>query len=235
MKRYMNDFKDIFLYSLSSIQVIGLFLILLIIGVDFWVSFFVSLALAGFLYYKQDDSSNSRTGRVQKLKRLSPEKEAFYQSQGLTSEEIRFFRETMQTAKNQILKIEKDFDSAAKLKAIEHRHNTVRIAKSLFREITQNPRKLHEVDRFLYVHLPSLMDLSRKYVEIDHHEAKSKSTYEILEKSSETIDELCQLIVQDYVEFKSDDLNEMEIEMELAKRTIERDNGQNQSIESDEI
>lgn len=234
MNKYIKDFKDIFLYALSSIEVIGLFLILLIANTDVWLAFTICLILAGFLFYRKD-KSGSGLNRKKRLKRLSPEKEDFYQSQGLSSEEIRFFRETMQTAKSQILSVERNFEGTAKLKAIEHRHNTLRIAKSLFKEITQNPKKLHEVDRFLYVHLPSLKDLTDKYAEIDRHEAKTRSTYEILEKSSETINELCALIVQDYVDFKSEDLNEMEIEMELAKRTIERDNGQNQSIEKDEI
>ena len=235
MKNYIDDAKDIFVFSISSMTIIGLFLLLLIVNVDFWVAFLISMAVGGILFYKQKDMPAGRKMKKIRLKSLTPEKEAFYKSQGLEKEETTFFRETMQTAKLQITEIEKNFSSVTKLKAIEHRHNVVRISKALFQEITHEPNRLHEVDKFLYVHLPSLMDLTGKYVEIDRHEAKSKATYDILEKSAETVNELSKLIVEDYVIFKSEDLNDMEVEVELAKRTIERDNGFNSSIEQEEI
>ena len=46
---------------------------------------------------------------------------------------------------------------------------------------------------------------------------------------------MCQLIAEDYVLFKSDDFEDMAIEVELAKKAIERDNGHTQSIESEEL
>lgn len=199
------------------------------------MAFVISMVFAGYLFYQEKEQQSGRHVKKARLRKLSPEKESFYKSKGLNKEETIFFRETMQTAKIQITQIEKNMTLAGKLKAIEHRHNVVRIAKSLFKEITQAPNRLHEVDRFLYVHLPSLLDLTDKYVEIDRHEAKNKSTYDILESSTDTIDELCQLVIQDYVSFKSTDLNDMEIEVELAKRTIERDNGHTSSLDQDEI
>lgn len=233
MKRYIDDAKDIVLFSVSSIIIIGLFFFLLLVNIDFWISVFITFMVGGFLFYTQREQSLEKKMKKPRLSPLTADKETFYRSKGLQKEEIVFFRETMQMAQFQIIETEKNFSAVAKLKAIEHRHNVVRIAKALFKEITQAPDRLHEVDQFLYVHLPSLMELTSKYIEIDQHKAKSKSTYDILEKSAETIDELSQLIIEDYVAFKSDDLDDMEIEVELAKRTIERDNEFTTSIEQD--
>src|SRR5690625_3259238 len=107
MKRYIDDFKDIFLFSLSSFTVIGLFLLLLILDVDLLFALGISLFIGGYLFYKQNNTTNARGVGKQRLKRLSPEKESFYKSKGMSKDEIHFFRETMQTAKIQILKIEK--------------------------------------------------------------------------------------------------------------------------------
>ena len=58
----------------------------------------------------------------------------------------------------------------------------------------------------------------------------------MLDRSSQTLDEMCQQIAVDYVEFKSDDIEDMEVEVELAKRSLDKDNGLNQeSIQNDEV
>src|SRR5699024_11201609 len=111
MKKYANDLKDIFRFSLSSMTVIGLFLLLMIVDVNFWAAFLISMAVGSYLFYQQDKRNVGRQIKKKRLKKLSPQKEAFYQSKGLTKDEIRFFRETMQTAKIQILQIDKNFQT----------------------------------------------------------------------------------------------------------------------------
>src|SRR5699024_8186706 len=101
-------------------------------------------------------------------------------SKGLSEEDITFFRETMNNAKEQILQIEENINQAGKLKAIANRNNTLNLIKVLFKDIVNEPDRLHEVDQFLYVHLPSLAELTSKYVQINQHQAKSKQTFDVL-------------------------------------------------------
>ena len=234
MNKNIKNLGDIFYYTLTSMTTLLIFLVIYFLfrfGL-FW-SLVISLAIGAYFVYKQSMTDNSSS--TKKLNRLSPEKEAFYKSKGMSKEEIQFFRETMHTAKLKLLSLEKNLHSVSKLEAIEKRNNTIKLAKSLFKGITEEPNRLHEVDKFLYVHLPSLTDLTDKYLEISQHEVKNKSTFDILDESASTIDEMCQLIAEDYVLFKSDDFEDMAIEVELAKKAIERDNGHTQSIESEEL
>lgn len=234
MKKNIKNIGDILYYTLTSMTTILIFLVVYSFfdfGL-FW-ALIISLAIGAFFIYKQ--SLDEHSDSTKKLSRLSAEKEAFYKSKGMTKEEIQFFRETMHTAKIKLLRLEKNLNSVSKLEAIEKRNNTIQLAKSLFKGITEEPNRLHEVDKFLYVHLPSLTDLTDKYLEISQHEVKNKSTFDILDESASTIDEMCQLIAEDYVLFKSDDFEDMAIEVELAKKAIERDNGHTHSIESEEL
>lgn len=155
--------------------------------------------------------------------KLTRQKENFYKSKGLSSEDITFFRETMSTAKSQILNIESGFAKSSKLQAIERRNNTVEIAKSLFNDIVKEPDRLHQVNQYLYVHLPSLNDLIQKHNAIDAHKAKSKATYDILSKSADTIDELSQEITNDYLAFKDSDLSSLDMTLDVTKRTMNQD------------
>ncbi|GEK89874.1 5-bromo-4-chloroindolyl phosphate hydrolysis protein [Alkalibacterium putridalgicola] len=212
----------------AFILFIIMFIFLLLVGfeVNILISFLLSIGIGVLLLNVL--TKNSRGNTKEKLPRLTKEKEEFYSSKGLSKEDIDYFRRTMFQAQQQIITIEQNMQRSGKLRAIEHRNNTVSLAKELFKNITQEPNRLHDVDKFLYVHLPSLADLSEKYVEIEGHKAKSKTTYDILEKSANTIDKMCELIAEDYVKFKADDIQDMSVEVELAKRTFNKDKSDDQ-------
>ncbi|PRY83944.1 5-bromo-4-chloroindolyl phosphate hydrolysis family protein [Alkalibacterium olivapovliticus] len=201
-----------------------LFLFVLLLGFDLngFAALLLSIGAGVFMLKKYNSRSSSSKSGGSKLPRLSQEKEAFYTSKGLSKEDIQYFRKTMHKAKEQVMTIETNMAKSGKLKAIENRNNTVGLSKALFKEIANEPDRLHEVDQFLYVHLPSLADLVVKYVEIENHKAKSKATYDILDKSSATIDKMCGQIVEDYVMFKEDDIQDLDVEIELAKRTLDK-------------
>lgn len=234
MDNFIKNLGDIIKYTFTTAGTIAVFLVLLVLDFGFWPSLIISLIIGSLLFFKNAPKKTSRT-KVQKLKRLSPEKEAFYKSKGLSKDEMNFFRETMQTAKINILELEQNMRKSTKLTAIEKRNNTIRLTKALFKEITQEPDRLHKVDKFLYVHLPSLKDLTAKYVEVDSHEIKHKSTFDVLEESANTIDGMCNLIAEDYVSFKSDEIEDIELEVELAKKTITRDNDAINEINHEEL
>lgn len=88
----------------------------------------------------------------------------------------------------------------------------------------KEPNRLHEASQFLYTHLPNLVDLTNKYNEINDHEIKNKQTYEKLEESAQIIDQLSALIAQDYQKFVADDLDDIDVEISVAKQSLKRDN-----------
>lgn len=231
MKRTMTS--QILIYGV--ILLTTLFLFLITIGLDANPLFAFLLSIGAGIFLLLNAQKNSRMGgrKKDRLPKLTPEKEAFYTSKGLSREDIQYFRETMQKAKQQIIAVEKHMNQSSKLKAIENRNNTVKLSKALFKEITNEPDRLHEVDKFLYVHLPSLSDLVGKYREIENHKAKSKATFDILSKSAETIDRMCGQIAEDYVKFKEDDIEDMGIEVELAKRTLNNNSKPSDSFNDD--
>lgn len=112
----------------------------------------------------------------------------------------------------------------AKLKAIDLRHEPVKAAKGLFKELVKEPTRLHDASQFLYTHLPNLVDLTNKYIEINEHEIKNKQTYQKLEESTQIIDQLASLVAKDYQDFVSEDLEDIDVEISVAKQSLKRDN-----------
>lgn len=173
--------------------------------------------------------SRRKKGKQEEIPALTDELETHYEKSGMTANEISFFRQTMNQTKNEINQLQMNMQQTAKLKAIDLRHDPVKAAKALFKELVKEPNRLHEASQFLYTHLPNLVDLTNKYNEInDHeindHEIKNKQTYEKLEESAQIIDQLSALIAQDYQKFVAEDLDDIDVEISVAKQSLKRDN-----------
>lgn len=145
-----------------------------------------------------------------------------YYDQGLTAQEVDYFREQMAAAKQQIITIETEFNRTAKLRAIEVRYNTVQVCQNFFKDLVEEPNRMAQAGQFLYKFLPSLEDLILKYNEINGHVAKNKQTYLILEKSAQTIENICEQITDEYVLFHQETYQEMQDEITLANRNLSR-------------
>ena len=167
--------------------------------------------------------SRRKKGKQEEIPALTDELETHYEKSGMTANEISFFRQTMNQTKNEINQLQMNMQTA-KLKAIDLRHDPVKAAKALFKELVKEPNRLHEASQFLYTHLPNLVDLTNKYNEINDHEIKNKQTYEKLEESAQIIDQLSALIAQDYQKFVAEDLDDIDVEISVAKQSLKRDN-----------
>ena len=223
--------NKLFILLLTVITVLFVFGVLGALNVDSQFSAIIGIAV-GFGLYAVFLKRQGTPKKKKELRPVSDDREKFYKSKGLSDEDITFFRGTMNNAKKQILQVETNMNSTGKMKAIANRNNTLHLIKVLIKDIVNEPDRLHEVDKFLYIHLPSLADLTEKYVTINQHQAKSKQTFDVLEKSATTIDDMCQQIAEDYIKFRSADISDLTNEVELAKRRLNREGT---SIENDEI
>ncbi len=186
--------------------------------------FYLIIILVFIFLVKRIKKRMSYKSKQAQVPSLSRKKEQHYESLGLTEQEIRFFRETMTTAKEQIDQLQKNMAAIAKLKAIDLRNDTIQICQSLFKEIVEEPTRLHLADKFLYTHLPNLLELTEKYCEINQHKVKDKETYTKLEESAQMIDEVSKLIKSDYQLFVAEDFQDLDVELSIAKQSVSRDN-----------
>ena len=122
-----------------------------------------------------------------------------------------------------VLRLQQNIQKKAKLKAIDLRDDTLKAAKALFKELVKDPKRLPEASQFLYTHLPNIVDLTDNYVEINGHEVKSKEVYGKLEESAQIIDQMADLIVKDYQQFVAEDLEDMDVEISIAKKNLDHD------------
>lgn len=155
-----------------------------------------------------------------------------YEKSGLSGDEIDLFRDTMRTTEKQIERLEQNLNSNPTLHALENKEQPVRVSKALFKEIVKEPQNLSKISDFLYKHLPTLLHLSDKYLEINQHEVKTEDAYTVLDQSLDVMRQLSQKIKQDYADFVADDLDDIDTTISIAKDQLdERKPGEGHSEE----
>lgn len=189
------------------------------------LSFFsLIFILGGFkMFFKT--SSKGKDNRT--LPPLSKEKEKHYLKAGLSLEDIDFFRDTMNQARLYILLLENNMNQTSKLRAINMRTHAVRAAKAAFKQIVDNPQKLHVANHFLYTHLPNLVKATDDFLTIDSYSLKNKEVYQSLEEATQIIEQLSQLITNDYHLLMAEDLDQLEKDLAVAKNTLNKSEDEN--------
>ncbi|WP_051999811.1 5-bromo-4-chloroindolyl phosphate hydrolysis family protein [Schleiferilactobacillus shenzhenensis] len=177
----------------------------------------VMLIIMAFLFRKKRRPEPPTNNTVPPL---TNRMQAHYHKLGMADEDITFFRAQMAEAKEKIDHLQANVERSPKLKAVDLNYGMVRVSQAMFQAIVDDPLHLASAGDFLYRHLPSLVNLTDKYIEISHHEVKTKDTWTVLAKSIEVITQLSQTIQKDYTAFVHSDLSEMDAEMTTAERAI---------------
>ncbi|EGO7773461.1 5-bromo-4-chloroindolyl phosphate hydrolysis protein [Enterococcus faecalis] len=206
----------------------------LIIAVAREYGFFAFVILVGFLVFVLYRKKKNAADKSDQMPYLTKDKETHYRELGLSPQEIDFFRSTMSTAKKQIIQLQENMNRSTKLRTIDLRNDTTKVSKALFKELVKEPKKLHLANHFLYTHLPNIVDLTSKHLEIEQHEVKNKQTYEKLEESAQIIDQLSKLVKNDYEEIVSDDLDDLDVEMSIAKSSLSQKAATEESPQANE-
>ncbi|MFD1671150.1 5-bromo-4-chloroindolyl phosphate hydrolysis family protein [Agrilactobacillus yilanensis] len=235
LKRVMHICAGFFLITLAFSMISdvsgGVSHILAMVGTLSLSVFLITLPFHILQKHRQSRSPKKEAVDVDKLDRKML---AHYQKAGLSDSDVVFFRKTMNEAETQIRQLSKNIEDTPKLKAIDLNIDFVKVSKSMFAAIVKEPQRLSEASAgdFLYRHLPTLVSLTDRYIEISHHEVKTTDTWEVLAKSLDVIKSLGNQVREDYSLFVADDLDEMDQEMSAATDSLS--NAQKDAIKMNE-
>lgn len=197
---------------------IASFIVLIVVGIQI-----------GYHRFKTSVKHFFNKDAVQK-EHMDNEMKAHYQKQGLSEEETTFFRQTMAQTKQQILDLDEAMQQTSALSLVAEQTKVISAAKGVFKELVQEPKKLHMMSDFLYTYLPNALDLCQKYNEVYAHELKNEQTNEALNESLNTITHLCLAIVSEYNKITSDDLKELTDGIDLAQRRLNKQLNQKEML-----
>jgi 5-bromo-4-chloroindolyl phosphate hydrolysis protein len=162
------------------------------------------------------------------------EKRQKIKATGLNKGEAEFFCNTMDAANDDLVLWASNIKESVTLKEIEDKSKGLKAGVALYDELMSEPRKLAQADKFLYSHLPNVVALTSKFVEINKHVVESESSSEVIKDAAQAIEDVSCQIADDYTRFVSDDLDDINLQISIAKQNIELSNYIKEKIENEQ-
>lgn len=135
-----------------------------------------------------------KTPSPKKIPPLTKEKKQHYLNQGLTKQDIKFFRTLMAGVKEDILLLEHYTNQYPKINSILMRYHTLSLSKEVFTTLVTHPQRLHIADQWLYQELPSLIQHITIYDELQQLPIKHKTHFEAINQHTQEIETICRLM-----------------------------------------
>ncbi|MBY0122076.1 5-bromo-4-chloroindolyl phosphate hydrolysis family protein [Bacillus sp. S/N-304-OC-R1] len=170
----------------------------------FWMSGVIGFG-AGVLTY-------SITGVIQKHR--------FLKQHGLTRKEYQYIKKNIVEAKEKITRLHKAVFSIRHIPSLKKRMELMRTTRKIYKLTKREPKRFYKAEQFYFSHLDSALELSEKYVFLS---SQPKKTYELdqsLYETRRTLEELTTMIEEDLYKVISDDIDQLNFEIDVAKHSI---------------
>ena len=135
----------------------------------------------------------------------------------LTTDEIVLFKETMSIAKDQIILLELTINKSKALMKIETKEKGLGSSKLLFSELMEQPKRMTELEQFLYIKLPGIVEASEKLIQIQEAQLSTADIERSKKMIMETITSYSSSITDEYEEI----IQDASEDIYLTKKLIE--------------
>lgn len=170
----------------------------------FWISGVIGFG-AGVLAYVI-------TGTIQKHR--------FLKQHGLTRKEYQYIKKNIGEAKEKIARLHKSLFSIRHIPSLKKRMELIRTTRKIYKLTKREPKRFYKAEQFYFSHLDSAVELSEKYVFLS---SQPKKTYELdqsLYETRRTLEELTVMVEEDLYKVISDDIDQLNFEIDVAKHSI---------------
>ena len=138
----------------------------------------------------------------------------------MTRKEYQFIKKNIDDAKRKISRLHKALFSIRHIPSLKQRMELMRTTRKIYRLTKKEPKRFYKAEQFYFSHLDSAVELSEKYVFLS---AQPKKTYELdqsLYETRRTLEQLTSMVEEDLYKVISDDIDQLNFEIDVAKHTI---------------
>lgn len=139
---------------------------------------------------------------------------------GLTRKEYRYITSNLSEAKKKISRVNKTLLTIRHISSLKQRIDMMRVLRKIYQLTKSDPKRFYKAEPFYFSHLDSVVELSEKYALLSRQPNKSHELSQSLDETRRTIGELTEMVEKDLYEMLADDIDELEFELDVAKKTI---------------
>lgn len=140
----------------------------------------------------------------------------------LSRKEYRYIHDNLSEAKRKIFRLHKSLLSIRHLPSFTQRVELSRLTRKIYGLTKKEPRRFYQAEPFYFSHLDSAVELSEKYALIAAQPAKNSEMDRALNETRQTLEQLNRLIKEDLYEVLSNDMDQLQFELDVAKQSINK-------------
>jgi 5-bromo-4-chloroindolyl phosphate hydrolysis protein len=144
----------------------------------------------------------------------------FLNKHRLSRKEYRYIKKNLMEAKRKIKRLNKNLFTIRDLSSVKQRIDILRITKKIHKMTTKEPKRFYQAEQFYFSHLDSVVELTEKYSFLSSQPKKNMEMGQSLIETRHTLNELTRVLEEDLYHVISDDIDNLNFEIDVAKNAI---------------
>ncbi|WP_442596411.1 5-bromo-4-chloroindolyl phosphate hydrolysis family protein [Neobacillus sp. D3-1R] len=146
----------------------------------------------------------------------------FLKKHQLSRKEYLYIKKNLEEAKPKINRLNKALFKIRHVPSLKERVDVLRITRKIYRLTKLEPKRFYKAEPFYFSHLDSLVELTEKYAFLSSQPKKNLELDRSLYETRQTLSELAQLLEEDLYKVISDDIDHLNFEIDVAKKSIKK-------------
>lgn len=151
-------------------------------------------------------------------------------STGLTRREYYYIQRNLKEAKRKIRRLQKAFLKSSNVLTAKQHIEILRVVHKIHDMTKKEPIRFFKAEEFYFSHLDSLVEIAEKYAFLNAQPVKTPELTDSLNETRKTIAQLSDTIQDDLLKVIEHDVDTLKFELDVAKRTIEKKNGNDRRL-----
>lgn len=146
----------------------------------------------------------------------------FLSKHQLSRKEYRTIKKNLKEAKQKMSRLNKSLLQIRDVSSVKQRIDIHRITKKIYKMTWKEPKRFYKAEEFYYSHLDSVVELTEKYGFLAARPKKSMGINQSLLETRHTLNELTKVLEEDLYYVVSDDLDNLNFEIDVAKHSMNK-------------
>ncbi|MFC4402004.1 5-bromo-4-chloroindolyl phosphate hydrolysis family protein [Gracilibacillus xinjiangensis] len=143
----------------------------------------------------------------------------FLKKNELKIREYRYIHKNLLEANSKIRRMQRALLSIRHLTFLKEMMELIRITRKIYQVTKKEPKRFYQGEKFYFSHLDSAVELTEKYALLSTQPNKSSEVEQVLYDTRHTIKEMKIIIEKDLYHILSDDLEQLQFEIDFAKHS----------------
>ncbi|MDZ5471897.1 5-bromo-4-chloroindolyl phosphate hydrolysis family protein [Bacillus sp. 31A1R] len=144
-------------------------------------------------------------------------KRSYLKKHQLTSKEYAYIKKNLKEAKSKIGRLQKALIASRSIPSFKQNVDILRVTRKIYSITKKEPKRFYQAERFYFYHLDSLVEITEKYAFLKNQPKKAAELEISLFDTRQVIKELTLSIEKDLNHVLSNDINQLNFELDVIK------------------